>query len=210
MKLNTNEYGLQVKDVMTQKVISINGNRPVAVAAKLIVRYNIGSIFVFENDPMELTGIITKGDIISRVVAEALDPGIITCKEVASKPIYDCYADETLEDIMDRFSDHDVERLLVRDSSSDRAIGVISVNDIIRVAPELITTKMLLPKQEETPSFEVQENFYISGYCDDCKNYSDKLTDVGGYLLCPNCRQMSEEYMEREVAYKEEQLTEED
>ena len=55
----------------------------------------------------------------------------------------------------------------------------------MRIAPGLleIAREELLIQSSEG----VEEKEQFSGTCDDCKEFSEFLTDVGGFVLCKNC-----------------------
>ena len=91
-------------------IVSMPSNQPVTEAAKLMVEYQVGSIIIKNN---QIEGIITKGDIIQRVVGRALDPGIILVDDVMTKPVSFVPADETLENTMLMMAQENIERILV-------------------------------------------------------------------------------------------------
>lgn len=168
-------------------LITISKDKPVSEAAKLMKNYHVGSILV-KNQFIE--GIITRGDIINRVVGRALDPGITVVGEVFSSPIETIRLDETLETCMQLMTKKNIERILVVDENEnlEDPVGILSTNDILKFAPQLlyIHREHLLIDQIEESSRE--DSFDIRGFCDDCNNYSNQLRIVNGYTLCPSCR----------------------
>ena len=75
-------------------LITISKDKPVTEAAKLMRNYEVGSILVKNAKNQHIEGIITRGDIIKRVVGRALDPGITEIGEVFSSPIETIRRDE--------------------------------------------------------------------------------------------------------------------
>ncbi|MHA2095888.1 MAG: CBS domain-containing protein, partial [Candidatus Hodarchaeales archaeon] len=71
-------------------IISMSSNLPIAEAAKLMRNHQIGSVIIKDED---IVGILTKGDIIQRVVGRALDPGIVLVGDAMSKPVSFVYSD---------------------------------------------------------------------------------------------------------------------
>ena len=143
---------------------------------------------------------ITKTDIIN-VIGKGLDPGLIRCEEVASFPLVTIPLNENLENAMILMAKSKLKRLFIVNSRKD-IVGVISSSDILRIAPgllEISREEMLLQSAED-----VQERKKFSGNCDDCKEFSEFLTDVGGFALCENC------YKQRLEEEDEESLIEDD
>lgn len=167
-----------------RKIVTISSDRPVTKAAKLMADNKVGSVII-KNDKIE--GIITKGDIINRVLGKALDPGIVLVADVMSTPVFYISSDETLENTMLQMAKENIERILVVDQNDlMRPLGIISTNDILKFAPGLLRIrreKLLI--EAEIEAGQVHTEF--QGFCDDCGNYSSNLHTANGYTLCPNC-----------------------
>lgn len=172
-----------------KRIISMPSNQPVTEAAKLMVENQVGSIIV-KNSQIE--GIITKGDIIQRVVGRALDPGIILVDDVMSKPVSFVSADETLENTMLLMAQENIERILVvKGNDYSQPLGIVSTNDILKFAPGLLRIHRERLLMETVQQRSVDDNNHeiieFEGFCDDCGNYSDSLKSANGYTLCPTC-----------------------
>ena len=172
-----------------KRIISMPSNQPVTEAAKLMVENQVGSIIV-KNSQIE--GIITKGDIIQRVVGRALDPGIILVDDVMSKPVSFVSADETLENTMLLMAQENLERILVVEGNDySQPLGIVSTNDILKYAPGLLRIHRERLLMETVQQRSVDDNNHevieFEGFCDDCGNYSDSLKSANGYTLCPTC-----------------------
>ncbi|MFX0084203.1 MAG: cyclic nucleotide-binding/CBS domain-containing protein [Candidatus Hodarchaeota archaeon] len=173
-------------------IISMLINQPVTEAAKLMAENQVGSIIITNGNINKIEGIITKGDVINRVVGRALDPGIIMVEDVMSKPVVFVSADETVENTMLIMGRENIERILVvEDNELTKPLGIISTNDILKFAPGLlrIHRERLLIKSivDEVPKEENRSLVKFEGFCDDCNNYSDSLRTANGYTLCPAC-----------------------
>ncbi len=166
---------------MIKKVIKLAGEVPVTVACKYFYNYKVGSLLI-ETSNNEYA-CLTKSDIIN-VIGQGLDPGLVRCEEVASFPLVTIDQNDTLENAMLLMAKKGIKRLFIVDGRKN-IVGVISSSDILRIAPGLleISREELLLKSVES----VKEIETFAGNCDDCKGFSEKLTDVGGFLLCENC-----------------------
>lgn len=186
-----NEKELIIQNLLKKgsKIISMPRNQPVTEAAKLMKEHNVGSV-VIKND--QIVGIITKGDIINRVVGCALDPGIILVDDVMTHPVAYVSSDETLENCMLYMAKRNIERILVVENNDlSKPLGIISTNDILKFAPGLMRIRQEQLLIENT----VNELEFpkLKGFCDDCGNYSESLNIANGYTLCPDCIKASPE-----------------
>ncbi|MHA1329941.1 MAG: CBS domain-containing protein [Candidatus Hodarchaeales archaeon] len=180
-----NEKEVVVRTVLGNKkeIISMPRDKPVTEAAKLMKENRVGSVLI-KNDTIE--GIITKGDIIYRVLGRALDPGIVLVDDVMTSPIAYVSADETLETCMLYMAKKNIERILVvEDNDLSKPLGIISTNDILKFAPGLLRIqreRLLIENVSGAP-----DTISFKGFCDDCGNYSEQLKIKNGYTLCPEC-----------------------
>ncbi len=169
--------------------ISMPSNQPVTEAAKLMSENQVGSIIIKNN---QIEGIITKGDIINRVVGRALDPGIVLVDDVMSKPVSYVSTEETLENTMLIMSRENIERILVvKDNDLSQPLGIVSTNDILKFAPGLLRIhreRLLIETiSKNLPDDNNRASISFEGFCDDCGNYSNGLKTANGYTLCPAC-----------------------
>lgn len=184
--------------IKKEKIIKLNGELPVTVACKYFYTYKVGSLLI-ETSNNEYA-CLTKTDII-HVIGKGLDPGLIRCEEVASYPLITIDKNETLENAMLLMATNRLKRVFIVNGRKD-IVGVISSSDILRIAPgllEIAREEMLLQSVE---GFTDESKF--SGNCDDCKEFSEFLTDVGGFALCENC------IKQRQDGSDEENLLEDD
>ncbi len=77
---------MQVKDIMSKNLITVESSEPLSRAAELMRQYNIGILPVMENG--SLAGVITDRDIVTRAVAQK--------KELSSATVCDCMSKSTV------------------------------------------------------------------------------------------------------------------
>lgn len=194
LSLISNEEEVLIGELVKNRpkgIISMLTNQPVTEAAKLMAENHVGSIIITNGGINKIEGIITKGDVINRVVGRALDPGIILVEDVMSKPVVFVSADETVENTMLIMGRENIERILVvEDNELTNPLGIISTNDILKFAPGLLRIhreRLLIKTVDEVPKEENRTLIKFEGFCDDCNNYSDSLKTANGYTLCPAC-----------------------
>jgi malate dehydrogenase (oxaloacetate-decarboxylating) len=78
-------YKLTAKDAMSSPVASIESNKSVFDAAKLMKQKNIGTIVItIHKRPV---GIATEKDIVQRLVAEGKDPQKVEIGQIMTAPL---------------------------------------------------------------------------------------------------------------------------
>ena len=75
---------MQVRDLMSQGVVSITPGESAALAARLLSRHNVGSLPVCGEDG-RLRGIVTDRDIVLRCVAAEEDPSKVPVRDIMSR-----------------------------------------------------------------------------------------------------------------------------
>ena len=122
---------MQVRDIMTDRVVSVSQQEPVAAAARLMKRHNLGALPVCD-DEGRLRGVITDRDIVTRCVAADLEPGDTRIREIMSRGITTCRADEDVNDVLHAMGAEQVRRLPV--TQGGKVVGMVSLADMARSA----------------------------------------------------------------------------
>ncbi|MFH1788498.1 MAG: CBS domain-containing protein [Candidatus Altiarchaeota archaeon] len=78
---------MKVKEIMTQGVEKIDANKTVADAMKRMMELHITSLIVDKRGDEDSYGIITRKDVIAKVIAEKLEPSKVKIARIMSKPI---------------------------------------------------------------------------------------------------------------------------
>jgi len=124
---------MPVKDLIKRKVVVIEPDDPVKLAAKRMEDKLVGSLVVIDGD--RPVGIITDRDIALRVVAREKSPDT-PVKEVMTKDPVTIREDATFFELTKTFRDAAVRRLIVVDKDG-KLVGLISIDDVM----ELLTTE---------------------------------------------------------------------
>jgi predicted transcriptional regulator len=124
---------MPVKDLIKRKVVVIEPDDTVKLAAKRMQDKLVGSLVVIEGD--KPVGIITDRDIAIRVVGEGKSPET-PVREVMTKDPITIKDDATFFELTKAFRDSAVRRLIVVDKNG-KLVGLISVDDVM----ELLTTE---------------------------------------------------------------------
>ncbi len=116
-----------VSDVM-KDIVSIDGSASIAEAAQKMIENKIGSIIVMENG--EATGIVTRSDMIKRVIVAHKDPGANMINSIMSGPLISIDSQTPILDTMRFLRNKDINQVLVK--RGNKLVGIVSEGDLIR------------------------------------------------------------------------------
>ena len=178
-----------VKDLMVKPVKTIDENKTIEDAAKLMKKYGKGSLIVLKNK--KPVGIITTDDIIYKVVSKNIKPNTIKVKNVMSTPLLTISSNESCADAAKKMRRNNIKRLPVVDNG--KLVGIISLDDIATTLPEFIQfLEERLEESKESINNNITEET-TAGICESCGDYSEDLKYVNNQWLCESCRDELEE-----------------
>ena len=117
-----------VSDIMASPAITVDAEVNVRDASLLMAEKEIGSVIVIERGAP--VGIVTKRDIIRKLVALCLDPCETKVKDIMSKPLITVGKDVGILKAMRKMLEHSITQLVVMDG--DAPEGVVSERDVTR------------------------------------------------------------------------------
>jgi len=132
--------GQSIKDVMSSDPCTIDADKSVAYAAKMMREEDVGLAPIVEGD--KLIGMLTDRDIAIRVVAEGIDPDQVTVREVASKQVVTVDPQQDLAEALRIMAKHQVRRLPVVEEDG-RLVGVVAQADVAREGDDKETGQLV-------------------------------------------------------------------
>jgi CBS domain-containing protein len=132
--------GHSIRDVMTSNPCTIDAEKSVAYAAKMLRDEDVGLAPIVEGG--KLIGMLTDRDIAIRVVAEEKDPGQVKVRDVASKQVVTIDPQQDLDEALRIMAKHQVRRLPVVEEDG-QLVGVVAQADIAREGDERKTGKLV-------------------------------------------------------------------
>jgi CBS domain-containing protein len=123
--------GKSVRDVMSSNPCTIDADKPVAYAAKMLKQENVGIAPIVEGD--RLVGTLTDRDIVVRVVAESKDPQTVNVRDVMSSAPVTVEPEQNLDEALRLMASHQVRRLPVVEEDG-RVVGVLAQADVAEEA----------------------------------------------------------------------------
>lgn len=170
-----------VRDIMNSPVISASPQDNIKDIAIKMKEERIGSIVIMENE--KAAGIVTDWDIVSNAVVKDVKPSMVKALEIMQE-LHTIEGEEGVTEAARALRRHGIKRLGV--VYKNRLVGIISASDVIAVTPDLvdvISEKAALRRGEIGRSAG-----NVSGYCDECGEWSDLLQFNEGTFTCEECR----------------------
>jgi len=118
-------------DVMTTYVFYIDGDKSVADAIRLMRAENLSSLIVNGKTPTDPWGIMTRKDVVSKIVAPDRNPEEVTVSEIESRPLVTVSPDMLIKDCAELMRTKGIRRVAVYDGKA--IIGLLSNTDIFHV-----------------------------------------------------------------------------
>jgi CBS domain-containing protein len=120
-----------VQELMTSNPCSIDSDKSVAYAAKMMRDENVGLAPIVEGN--RLIGMVTDRDIAVRLVAEGKDPESTKVTDIASTKPVTVEPQQGLDEALQLMAKHQVRRLPVVEQGG-RLVGVVAQADVARDA----------------------------------------------------------------------------
>ncbi|MCK4550387.1 MAG: CBS domain-containing protein [Candidatus Aenigmarchaeota archaeon] len=172
----------KIFEIMSKPVIVIEEDKTIQESAFLLRKHNIRGLVVVRGHDAQ--GIITDRDIVSKVVAENLDPRNVAVKEIMVPKMITAKPDELINDVAKKMCANKVGRIPIVDDDGN-IVGVVTETDITKLYPAMIDVLYERTSIEETPV--VPERKLMQGRCEECDNTYDDLVEVNGRWLCRSC-----------------------
>ena len=129
-----------IRDVMTSNPCTIDAEKSVAYAAKMMLDEAVGLAPIVEGD--RLIGMLTDRDIATRVAAEGRNPDHVKVRDVASTQLFSIDPTQDLDEALRMMAKHQVRRLPVVEADG-RLVGVVAQADIAREASDMQTGQLV-------------------------------------------------------------------
>lgn len=147
MSKNLIKYSKSLIDVLNRDVVTIVPTAPVSEATYLMMREEIGSLVVVD-DQMFPVGIVTDRDLLVSAIAEGKNPEEAIVEEVMTKNVVYVEEETNVLDILSTMSEYSIRRIPV--TKDGRLTGIVSVDDlIVVVATELVNLAMAVSSKSK-------------------------------------------------------------
>ena len=116
-------------DVMTKDVVYIDGDKSVADAIRLMREKKVSSLIVNRREHEDAWGIVTRKDVVTKVVDPGKDPVDVKVHEIMTKPIVTVSPSLAIKYCARLMNHTGVRRAVVFDGKE--IVGILSNTDIL-------------------------------------------------------------------------------
>ena len=157
-KKREGDVSLRVGDVMVKEVITIDEDLTVKEAAEIMNKFEIGCVIGVRRG--KAMGILTERDVLKRVVAEGKDAGKTKVRDAMTSPLVIAEPGMDLGEAVKLMFQMKIKKLPVVDGK--RLVGLVSLTDIARFQPQMITIlKQLAARQTPPKSMQKVIDRYV-------------------------------------------------
>jgi CBS domain-containing protein len=121
---------MKVSEIMTTNVECVAPGSSMRELAETMKSMDVGFLGVCEGD--RLVGAVTDRDIVIRGIAGGRDPSTCTARDIMTKEVVWCLADDNVKDVAKKMREKEIRRMLILDQDK-RLAGVVSIGDISKV-----------------------------------------------------------------------------
>jgi CBS-domain-containing membrane protein len=180
-EINTRSFlTMQVSNILHPNVAILDQFQTTSDAIKLMKDRSVRSVLVTDTKK-EVIGLVSKTDILYRVLALRKSPARVTLEEIMTTPIISIPPSMSVADALSVMEKHVIRQVAV--SSGSKVYGLISRDDII--------VKMEKALVETVNAFKVE-----SPLCVMSPFASTSLTEKKSTLICPHC---NDEFHDKEL-----------
>jgi len=122
-----------VADIMVKAVLSVDLNTNVKDCSKAMAKKGVSCTVITQAN--RAIGIVTERDLVSKVLADAIDPTKVLAKDIMSTPLITVSPNASLTDAAAEMAEYRVRRLVVVDRTGSM-VGIITAGDIARSLAE--------------------------------------------------------------------------
>ena len=140
---------MQVKDIMTQPVISIGLEESAEVAARTLTHYNIGILPVCDGGG-KLCGLVTDRDLVIRCMASGKTPAKTKVKDVMTGNLTTVTPEVSAATAAEIMGNKQVRRLPVTEQG--KLLGMVSLGDMAKCTENTSCTAVALTKISSNPA----------------------------------------------------------
>jgi len=157
-KKREGDVSLRVEDVMVKEVITIDEDLTVKEAAEIMNKFEIGCVIGVRRG--KAMGILTERDVLKRVVAEGKDASKTKVRDAMTSPLVIAEPGMDLGEAVKLMFQMKIKKLPVVDGK--RLVGLVSLTDIARFQPQMITIlKQLAARQTPPKSMQKVIDRYV-------------------------------------------------
>jgi len=124
------ENVVKAGDVMSKDVVYIDGNATVREAVKTMLEKKVSALIVNARNVDDAFGIVTRKDVVNKIVAQGKDPKAVKVHEIMTKPLITVSPGLSVKYCARLFAKTGIRRAPVFDGK--KIVGILSNSDIFK------------------------------------------------------------------------------
>ncbi len=173
------ETGIRVGDVMARGIVTAAPGDLVKDACATMARHDLSGLTVVSKG--KYAGMLTQGDLVG-MIAKGGNPAKAKVGDIMGQKLVSIGPDADVSDAAKLMVKSGVKRLPVLNRG--KLVGVITQTDIVRISPAVY--ELVFDKAKADGAL-LETEIPMSGECEECENYSERLRNVNGTLVCEEC-----------------------
>ena len=122
-----------VGQVMSKDVLAVDLNTNSKACARAMMKNGVSCAVITESG--SAVGIVTERDLVSKVLAESIEPNKVLVRDIMSTPLITTTSDTALVNAAEVMAQYRIRRLVVVDSAGTLS-GIVTAGDIARTLAE--------------------------------------------------------------------------
>ena len=122
-----------VGQVMSKDVLAVDLNTNSKACARAMMKKGVSCAVITESG--SAVGIVTERDLVSKVLAESIEPNKVLVRDIMSTPLITTTSDTALVNAAEVMAQYRIRRLVVVDSAGTLS-GIVTAGDIARTLAE--------------------------------------------------------------------------
>jgi CBS domain-containing protein len=165
-------------------IIILEKNKTAAEAVSVMKENSVRCVLVSNKEDNEIIGLVSKTDILYRVVSLHKNPAKISLKDIMSAPIISIPLEMSISDTLSVMEKHDIRQVVVS-SGSTNIYGIIDREDIITKMEKAVIQMENASKKDSSAPLCIMNPLA-----------SLHIRERGSSLICPHCKT---EYNKKEL-----------
>ncbi len=118
---------------MEKNVQTIDFNTNAKRSAAVMAKKGIGSLVVVQEG--RAVGIVTERDLVSKIIADGLDPAKVLVRDIMSTPLITIKPDAKITEAARLMNEYKIRRVVVT-AADDSLAGIVTASDLARMLAE--------------------------------------------------------------------------
>lgn len=125
------------RDIMSNKVITMESSESASDIAKIMEKNKISSIIITKDQ--KPIGMITERDLVSKIISQNKKPSEVKIADIISSPLVVVSPLTPVDEVAEKMIDRKIRRVVVVDM--DQPSGIITVTDFVKHLHKMLVDK---------------------------------------------------------------------